>query len=302
MSKAGGLTSVSARLLVTIALVATLSGTAAGAAEIRLIETGSTLLYPLFNRWAADYGKTHPRIEIVTQGTGSGAGIAEAISGAAHIGASDAYMSDFQLRAAPGILNIPLAISSQMVNYNIPGLNKVHLNLSGPVLAGIYQGKVRFWDDATIGQLNRGVRLPHAQIVPIHRTDGSGDTFMFTQYLSFSTPEWSDSLSYGTTLNWPAVRGAIGAEGNSGMVEAAKQTPYAIAYVGISFKDAADAAGLGMARLLNKDGKFLLLDRGDCQRGRERDRSEDPAARAHQPDISRPAPNPIRSSTTNMRS
>jgi phosphate transport system substrate-binding protein len=246
--------------LVTLAFAATLFGAAAGAAEIRLIETGSTLLYPLFNLWVGDYRKTHPGIDIVTQGIGSGAGITEAISGAAHIGASDAYMSDFQLRAAAGILNIPLAISSQMVNYNIPGLDKVHLNLSGPVLAGIYQGKIRFWDDTAIGQLNRGVRLPHNQIVPIHRTDGSGDTFIFTQYLSFSTPEWSDSQSYGTTLNWPAVRTAIGVEGNSGMVEAARQTPYAIAYVGISFKNAVEEAGLGTAKLLNKDGKFLLPD------------------------------------------
>ena len=96
--------------------------------------------------------------------------------------------------------------------------------------------------------------------MPVHRTDGSGDTFIFTQYLSFSTPEWSKAAGYGLTVNWPAVQGGVGATGNPGMVNASKSTPYSIAYVGISFKSATDAAGLGEAMLQNKDGKFVLPD------------------------------------------
>jgi phosphate transport system substrate-binding protein len=243
-----------------VAAAALLAGGAAYAAQIRLLETGSSLLYPLFNLWIPSYQKTNPDVQITSQSTGSGTGISEAISGIAQIGASDAYLSDAQMRSNADMLNIPLAISSQMVNYNVPGLNNQHLNLSGPVLAGIYQGKINQWDDPAIAKINPGVKLPHNTIVPVHRTDGSGDTFIFTQYLSFSTPDWANSLAYGTTISWPAVQGGIGAVGNPGMVNASKGTPYSIAYIGISFKSATESAGLGEAALQNRDGKFVLAD------------------------------------------
>jgi phosphate transport system substrate-binding protein len=196
----------------------------------------------------------------MTQSTGSGAGISDAISGIAQIGASDAYLSNAQMKSNLDMLNIPLAISSQMVNYNVPGLNKQNLKLSGPVLAGIYQGNVKYWDDQAIAKINPGAKLPHNVIVPVRRTDDSGDTFMFTQYLSYSTPEWSNSLAYGTTVNWPPVAHSIDAVGNPGMVNASKGTPYSVAYIGISFKNAIDLAGLGVAKLKNRDGKFVLPD------------------------------------------
>ena len=247
----------------SLALAATLATAAmavshAALAQTRLLETGSSLLYPLFNLWVPVYAKSHPGVQITTQSTGSGTGIAEAVSGIAQIGASDAYMSDFQVRQHPGILNIPLTISSQMVNYNIPGLNRAHLKLSGPVLAAMYAGKVRYWDAPAIARLNPGVRLPHEQIVLIHRTDGSGDTFIFSQYLSFSTPWWNNSVGYGTTISWPAVEGGIGAEGNPGMVNACKGTPYSVAYIGISFKRIIEKKGLGEAMLKNRSGRFVL--------------------------------------------
>jgi phosphate transport system substrate-binding protein len=251
---------VSGTAVAAVAAAALLVGGAAYAAQIRLLETGSSLLYPLFNLWVPSYQKTNPGVQITTQSTGSGTGISEAISGIAQIGASDAYLSDAQMKINPGMLNIPMAISSQMVNYNIPGLNDQHLKLSGPVLAGIYQGKINQWDDPAIAKINPGVKLPHNAIVPVHRTDGSGDTFIFTQYLSFSTPDWSNSLGYGTTISWPAVQGGIGAVGNPGMVNASKGTPYSIAYIGISFKSATDSAGLGEAALQNRDGKFVLAN------------------------------------------
>ncbi len=223
-----------------------------------LLETGSSLLYPLFNLWVPAYTKTDPNLQITTQSTGSGTGIAQSVSGLAQLGASDAYLSNALMKKDPGMLNIPLAISSQMVNYNIPGLNNVHLKLSGPVLAGIYTGKITKWNDPAIAKLNPGVKLPDNTIVPVHRTDGSGDTFIFTQYLSDSTPSWAKTQSYGTTISWPSVEGNLGAEGNPGMVNSIKQTPYSIAYIGISFKNAIDRNSLGTALLENKAGKFVL--------------------------------------------
>ncbi len=252
-----------ARRRASLVLTATLAictafGAQAAMAQQRLLETGSSLLYPLFNLWVPVYAKTHRGVQITTQSTGSGTGIAEAVSGIAQIGASDAYMSDPLVRMHPTMLNIPLAISSQMINYNVPGLNNIHLKLSGPVLAAMYSGRVRFWDDPMIARLNPGVRLPHKQIVLVHRTDGSGDTFIFTQYLSFSTPSWNNTVSYGTTVSWPAVEGGIGAEGNPGMVNACKGTPYSVAYIGISYKQAIEAAHLGEAAIENRSGNFVL--------------------------------------------
>lgn len=247
--------------------VATLAGLGLGAAAVapvraatpvNLLETGSSLLYPLFNLWVPVYTKANPHVRITTQSTGSGTGISQAISGVAQIGASDAYLSDALMKKNPGMLNIPLAISSQMVNYNLPGLNATHLKLSGPVLAGIYDGKIVKWNDPAIEKLNPGVKLPDHDIITVHRTDGSGDTFIFSQYLSFSTPSWQNSVGYGTTVSWPAAPGAIGAEGNPGMVNAIKNNPYSIAYIGVSFKNAIDENKLGEALLENRAGKFVL--------------------------------------------
>ena len=225
-----------------------------------LLETGSSLLYPLFNLWVPAYTKTNSGIRITTQSTGSGTGISQAVEGIAQIGASDAYMSGALLKQHPDMLNIPLAISMQMVNYNLPGLNRDHLKLSGPVLAEIYQGKIKNWNDKSIAALNPGVRLPGHSIIPVHRTDSSGDTFIFTQYLSFSTPEWGNSIRYGTTVSWPAVSGELGAVGNPGMITATKDSPYSIAYIGTSYENAIDKDGLGIAMLKNHDGNFVLPD------------------------------------------
>jgi phosphate transport system substrate-binding protein len=225
--------------------------------SINILETGSSLLYPLFQLWVPVYTKANPSLRITPESTGSGTGISQALSGIVQIGASDAYMSNALVRQHP-LLNIPLCISMQMVNYNLPGLNRMHLKLSGPVLAGAYQGKIRYWDDAAIRALNPGVNLPHHLIIPVHRTDGSGDTFIFTQYLSFSTPEWANSVSYGTTVSWPPVSGGLGAEGNPGMVTAIQDNAYSVAYIGTSFQDAIQKDGLGIALLKNRAGNFVL--------------------------------------------
>lgn len=246
-------------LALALAVGATL-GVVASQAEVSILETGSSLVYPLFNLWVPVYQKIDPNARITTQSTGSGTGISQATEGLAQIGASDAYMADALMKQHSDMLNIPLCISSQMVNYNIPGLNDKHVKLSGPVLAGIYQGKISKWNDSQIASLNPGVNLPDHTIIPIHRSDGSGDTFIFTQFLAFSTPDWANSLSYGTTISWPAVSGELGAVGNPGMVTALQDNPYSIAYIGTSYKDGIEKNGLGIAMLKNRDGKFVLAD------------------------------------------
>jgi phosphate transport system substrate-binding protein len=231
----------------------------ARAAALTLVETGSTLFYPLFQIWIPQYAKTNPGVHITAAGTGSEVGMKEAIAGTAQIGASDAFMSDEQLRGNPQIINIPLAIAALTVNYNLPGLNRAALRLDGPSIAGIYAGTIRYWDAKPITDLNPGLRLPHHAILPIHRADGSGSTFLFTQYLTFSTPAWeTGGPGYGITIAWPAVPGTIAANGNPGMVQATKKNPYSISYIGTSLHDEVAKAGVGTVLLGNQAGKFLL--------------------------------------------
>ena len=253
-------------ILKRTALRRTLLAAGAGAAllgadsamAVTLNETGSSLLYPLFNLWQPVYTRLYPQVRINTASTGSGTGQAQSMQGLVQIGASDAYLSDAQMKMHPDMLNIPLAISSQMVNYNLPGLNGKHLKLSGPVLAEIYSGKITRWNAPAIEKLNPGVHLPDHAIVTVHRSDGSGDTFIFTQYLSKSTPWWMDKYGYGTTISWAPVPGNIGAVGNPGMVDALKNNEYSIAYVGISYKAQIEKYHLGEAMLENRSGHFVL--------------------------------------------
>ncbi|MGB7755968.1 MAG: phosphate ABC transporter substrate-binding protein PstS [Salinisphaera sp.] len=245
----------SIRAIAGAALAVSSIGVAFGATT--LTETGSSLLYPLFNLWVPAYTSQHSDVQINTAATGSGTGIAQSTQGIVQMGSSDAYLSGAQMKKHPNMLNIPVAISSQMVNYNVPGDNDKNLKLSGPVLAAIYSGKIRYWDNKKIEAMNAGVDLPHKAIVPLHRADGSGDTFLFTQFLHKSAGH-SWTPGYGTTVSWPNVQGAIGATGNSGMVTALQNNPYAIAYIGVSYKDQTDKAGLGEAKLKNKSGNYVL--------------------------------------------
>jgi phosphate transport system substrate-binding protein len=242
-------------LLAAALLLASLPIRAEG---IELNETGSSLLYPLFQRWIVDYMRLTPGITLTATVTDSGAGIAAATSGDARIGVSDSYMSDEQAEQYPNIVNVPLAISAQTVNYNVPGVNDAGLKLDGPTLAAIYSGETTQWDAAPITALNPGVKLPHQTIVPIRRKDDSGDTFIFTQFLDFSAQSWEDRFGYGTSIIWPVAAGGKTATGNEGMVETLAATPYSVGYAGISFRDAIAKAGLGTAQLKNQNGKFVL--------------------------------------------
>jgi len=233
--------------------------------RVALTETGSTLLYPLFNEWDPAYHQQHPNITITAQGTGSGTGIAQAGAGAVDIGASDAYLSPGDLHKNPGLLNIPLTISAQQVNYNVPGVTK-HLKLNGQVLSGIYQGTITHWNDPAIARLNPGVNLPNLAIAPLHRSDGSGDTFLFTQFLSKADPNgWGKKISFGTTVSFPTVPGALGENGNGGMVSGCASTPGCVAYIGISYLGQTNKDGLGEAALGNAAGHYELPDAATIQ-------------------------------------
>jgi phosphate transport system substrate-binding protein len=222
-------------------------------------EGGSTLMYPLLKAWAAAYDAQYPQLMITTASTGSGAGIDDASAGTINIGASDAYLSTGDLVKNPSLLNIPLAISAQQVDYNLPSLGAaVHLNLSGMVLAQMYQGQITRWNDPAIQALNPGVALPGTRVVPLHRSDASGDTFLFSSYLSIADPAWNAAIGYGTTVSWPAVPGALARKGNSGMLDGCEATPGCVAYIGISYLSQALAAGLGEASLANDSGRYLL--------------------------------------------
>jgi phosphate transport system substrate-binding protein len=238
--------------------------TSPGKTPASITETGSTLLFPLVSAWAQAYQKQFtqppdnklPVVTITTGATGSGTGIADATTGTVDIGASDAYLSPTVLSTTPTLLNIALAISAQQVNYNVPGVK--NLKLDGTVLAQIYTGKVTKWHDPAIKALNPAVSLPSLKIVTLHRADSSGDTFLFTSYLSAQdTAAWPSS-NVSTSATFPAVPGALGEQGNGGMVQGCAATKGCIAYIGISYLSKTQDAGLGEAELKNSAGNFEL--------------------------------------------
>ena len=239
--------------------------TSPATSKVALSETGATELYPLMNLWAPAYNAKYPNISITTGSTGSGAGISQAAAGAVNIGASGAYLSAGDLSAHQGLMNIALAISAEQVNYNLPGVTE-HLKLNGKVLAAMYEGTIKSWNDPQIAALNPGVNLPATPVVPLHRSDGSGDTFVFTQYLSKQDPDgWGRSPGYNTTVAFPAVPGALGENGAGGMVTGCAQTPGCVAYIGTSYLDQSTQKGLGEAELGNASGNYLLPDAQSVQ-------------------------------------
>jgi phosphate transport system substrate-binding protein len=233
--------------------------------NVALSETGATELYPLMNQWVPAYHAKYPNVTISTGATGSGAGISQAAAGTVNIGASGAYLSDGDMSAHKGLMNIALAVSAEQVNYNLRGVSQ-HLKLNGKVLAAMYEGTIKTWNDPQIAALNPGVNLPATPVVPLHRSDGSGDTFVFTQYLSKQDPGgWGKSPGFGTTVQFPAVPGALGENGAGGMVTGCAQTPGCVAYIGVSYLDQANQKGLGEAQLANASGNYLLPDTQSIQ-------------------------------------
>lgn len=222
---------------------------------VTLREDGSTLVYPYLQALVTPLTQAYPNVTLAPGPGGSGKGITDTIAGAVDMGGSDAYLSPGQMAQNPTLANIPIAVSSQDVYVNLPGV--ISLKLSGDVLAKIYMGQITKWNDAAIASLNSGINLPATTIVPVRRVDASGDTFIFTSFLSATNTAWSNGPSLGTTVTWPSVGTELTANGNPGMVTTCKSNPGCVAYIGISAQDQANSAGLTLTQLQNKAGKFV---------------------------------------------
>jgi len=218
------------------------------AAQTKLNGAGATFPYPIYSKWFNQYHQQHPDIEINYQSIGSGGGIRQVTAGTVDFGASDGPMTDQQLADAKfKILHLPTVLGSVVPAYNIPGV-KGELKFTPDVIAGIYLGKITSWNDPAIGKANPGVSLPNQPIVVVHRSDGSGTTYIFTDYLSKVSAEWRDSVGKGTSVRWPVGLGAKGNEGVAGMV---RQMEGAFGYVeliyalqnNITFGSVKNAAG-----------------------------------------------------------
>jgi phosphate transport system substrate-binding protein len=189
---------------------------------------GATFPYPIYSKWFSEYNKLHPNVRINYQSIGSGGGIRQITNQTVAFGATDGPMTDMQLREAPGpILHLPTVLGAVVPVYNIPGVS-TELKFSGPVLADIYLGKIKKWNDPALVKLNTGVALPGSEITVVHRSDGSGTTYIFVDYLSKVSPEFKSTVGVNTSVSWPAGVGGKGNEGVSGLV---LQTPGSIGYV-----------------------------------------------------------------------
>lgn len=228
--------------------------------SVTITEDGSSLLLPLFQLWAQSYNKSYSNVTVNPAGGGSGKGQSDAASGVVNIGASDAYLSNSQFAATPGLENIALAISSQMIVTNIQGFgSSTHVNLTGSVISQIYQGKITYWDDPSIQKLNPNLNLPHEQIIALHRIDSSGDTFIFSQFLSGADPSgWGNSIGYGTTVSFPSIGNSLGENGNGGMVTGCNATPGCIAYIGISYQSQVFSDSMQESAVANASGNYEL--------------------------------------------
>ena len=197
-------------------------------AQTNLNGAGATFPYPIYSKWFSEYHKAHPGIQINYQSIGSGGGIKQIQAGTVDFGASDGPMSDEQLAATPfKLIHIPTVLGSVVPTYNIPGVN-AELKFTPDVLADIYLGNIKKWNDPRLAKANPGVKFPDSEIIVVHRSDGSGTTYVFTDYLSKVSSDWKTRVGRNTSVNWPVGLGGKGNEGVSGTV---KQTPGSIGYV-----------------------------------------------------------------------
>ena len=209
-------------------LILTLQPVARGD-EVALTGAGATFPKPLYEKWAAEYTKAHPDARINYQGIGSGGGIKGISDMSIDFGATDGPMTDKQLEKAPGILHIPMILGAVVPVYNVPGIAADKpLVFSGPVLAELFLGKITKWNDAKIAELNPDVNLPDRPVTIVHRSDGSGTSYIWTDYLAKVSADWKSGPGNATSVNWPTGRGA---KGNDGVAADVKQNPGSLGYV-----------------------------------------------------------------------
>ena len=229
-------------------LIAVSVGT--GHAQMTINGAGATFPYPIYSKWFDEYAKVDPSVRFNYQSIGSGGGQKQISAQTVDFGASDGPMSDENLSKAPGkILHIPTVAGADVITYNLEG--SPALKLDGDTIAGIFLGQIKKWNDPKIAALNSGTTLPDKEIVVVHRSDGSGTTYIFTDYLSKVSPEWKSKVGTNTSVNWPAGIGAKGNEGVSGQI---KQTPGAMGYVELIY---AKQNKMPIADVKNSEGTFV---------------------------------------------
>jgi len=224
---------------------------AVGASAQNINGAGATFPYPIYSKWFNEYSQVHPSVKINYQSIGSGGGIRQATEGTVDFGASDLPMNDDQLKSAKvKVMHIPTVLGAVVPVYNIPGAAK-ELNFSGDVIADIYLGKISKWNDPRIAKDNPGVSLPDKAILPVYRSDGSGTSFIFTDYLSKISPAWQSGPGKGSSIKWPTGIGQKGNEGVAGMV---RQSPYSFGYVELIY---AVQNKMSYGSVKNAAGKFV---------------------------------------------
>lgn len=243
------LLSVSLLLCFAIAISALVPRFVSFADESSITGAGSSWVYPLVAKWSAEY-TTKTGIKVNYQSIGSGGGIAQIKAGTVAFGASDMPLKPEDLRAA-GLIQFPTAVAGCVVTYNLPGIESGKLILSGPVTAHIYLGKIKKWNDAAIEKLNPGLKLPDTDITVVHRSDGSGTTFTFTNYLSKVSTEWEQKVGSNTSVSWPA---GVGGKGSEGVVSYVQRIPGSIGYVEYAY--VLETHG-SYARMINSAGKVV---------------------------------------------
>jgi phosphate transport system substrate-binding protein len=233
-----------------LALVFAACGGQAGS-EVRLQGAGATFPNPLYQKWLSEYGKLNPNVKIDYQSIGSGGGIKQIQARTVDFGASDSPMKDADLKAAPGeILHVPTVLGAVVITYNLAGVAQP-LRFTPDVIADIFLGKLKKWNDPRIKTENPAVNLPDADITVVHRSDGSGTSAVFTDYLSKVSPEWKEKVGSGTSPNWPV---GLGGKGNEGVTGQVKQTPNTIGYVELAY---AVQNKLPVGLVKNKAGNFV---------------------------------------------
>ena len=234
--------------------------TVLGAASIGMAQNingaGATFPNPIYSRWFSEYNQQHPEVKINYQSIGSGGGIKQVTDGTVDFGASDIVMTPDQISSAKvKVVAIPSVLGAVVPVYNLPGMS-AELKFSQDALAGIYLGKITKWNDPYLTRENPGVNLPDKPILVVHRSDGSGTTFIFTDYLAKISPEWKSKGLQGGSIAWPV---GIGGKGNEGVAAMVRQAPYTIGYVELIYAEQ-NKMQFGMVR--NHDGKFVKASTG----------------------------------------
>lgn len=242
---------LSAFALLFVAIACNNGGGGSGSGSVSLTGAGATFPNPLYQKWLSEYSKLHPNVKIDYQSIGSGGGIKQIKEQTVDFGASDAPMKDEELKSAPGeILHIPTVLGAVVITYNLQGISKP-LQFSPEVIADIYLGKIKKWNDPKISADNPGVTLPAADITVVHRSEGSGTSAVFTDYLSKVSAEWKEKVGAGASPSWPV---GIGGKGNEGVTGQVKQTPNTIGYVELAY---AVQNNLPAAHVKNVSGNFI---------------------------------------------